>query len=1359
MKNRFIYTIYFIQTSSSFRQSFKIIVGFLLFFALSSFHSENIRFDYLNVSNGLSQNSVTALAQDSIGRIWIGTRDGLNVYDGTKIKIFRQIRANSNSLLGHFVNDIKIYGNNLWVVTKSGVSHLNISNSKFETFPKQGVISIIQYNGVVFVGTKTGMLTLDENSKSFQESPILPNYSVSVTHFNIDKSQTLWISTSKGVFAHFKSGIIVKVFDCSATVTFIDKHKQLWIGTSDNGVFVLNNKRQVFKHFVHDNSANSIPNNLVRDIEHDVKGNIWIGTFKGLSVVNSSNFSIQNFTNDDKREKSLSQNSIYALLRDKQNGIWIGTFFGGINYFNHDVYSQYEIVKEGDRGTSSGVIGEMLEDNNANLWIATEGGGLNYLNRKTGKFTHYQHVEGKPGLSQDIIRSLYLKDKNTLLIGTHLGGLNVMDIKTGNIKTFLHNPTDATSIPSNIVRDILPYKGHFLLATDKGVVKYNATNQRFSLFFDKLKQAIVSVMVNCILEDSFGTLWFGTEDYGLFAYQQKTGVLKRYYTASGNTKSIGDNNISCMYEDHLFRLWIGTSGGGLNQYNREKDCFEVYNITTHNFPSNFILGIKESNYGSLWISTSKGLSLFDVFKNKVTNYSQKNGFPIDELNQNALYLSNNGELFVGGIHGLVSFNEKAILNQKQQHNMTFESLYVNNKEVLPQDDSEILENTLAFTDEIELKPGQNVFTIEYSACNYIKTSKNTYRYKLENFDVDWIEAGDQSSVTYTNLNPGSYTLRVQGLSGVKGAVIGEKSLQISVIPPIYRTWYAVVFYILLGIFIFLWVKRMYRNRIVLENRVKSEQREKIQINQLNQSKLEFFTNISHEFRTPLTLISGTLESILENPKTLKENQAKIISTHKNVLRLNNLVTELLDFRKLELGYNSLKVQEVNFDSFLDDIYKAFADYAKYHAIEFNYSKQSDVTLWLDKTQMEKVFYNLLSNAFKFVDDVHGKVSMLINETPDLVQVQIEDNGIGISKEKIDHIFDPYFQIDTIQVNPKRKGSGIGLALCKQILTEHVGEISVHSDENGTIFTIKLLKGNAHYKESDFATEMHEDSGSTLKSFDLIEVDETEISAELFDLTDNQHLSLLIVEDNAEARKLIRSIFESTYKIYEAEDGEEGVRRAIEIQPSVIISDVMMPKVTGTELCSKLKRNIQTSHIPIILLTAKATEEYKIEGLETGADDYITKPFSNKLLKAKVKNLINNRLLLQQKFRNDPHIKVSEVTSNSLDQKFLDQARAIVMKHIDQTEFVAQDFAREMGVGRSKLFDKIKGITGQTPNEFIVSIRLAKAAELLMHEHDELNISEIAYTVGFSTASYFSKCFKQHFGVTPTEYLINREKKV
>jgi len=1255
----------------------QILLGLLLLLSTDLLRSENIRFNYLSVAQGLSQNSVTALAQDSIGRIWIGTRDGLNVYDGTKIKIFRQIRGNSNALLGHFVNDIRIDGNDLWVVTKSGISHLNSKNYNFTSYAKEGVVTTIQYKGMLLVGTKTGLQQLNETTKTFRSSPILPNSNLSISHFSIDSSGTLWISTNKGLFAHFLSNITVKVLDENTTITFMDSKNQLWIGTVDQGVFVLNSQRRIIHHFTHDKSQNSILSNLVRDIDEDVNGSMWIGTFKGLSIVNTHNYTIQNYTSDDKRDKPLSQNSIYTILRDRQNGMWLGTFFGGISYYTHNLYRQYEVVKEGDRGTSSGVIGEIIEDDQSNLWIATEGGGLNYFNRKTNKFTHYQHSERQSGISQDIVRSLFLKDRNTLLIGTHLGGLNVLDIKSGKMAVFTYNAKDKHSIPSNIVRDIMPFHGSFLLGTDKGVVKYNPSTNQFSFFFENRKMQPIHGFVNCLLEDSFGTLWIGTEDYGLFAFNIKTGKLKRYTTSSTNFKTIGDNNISCIFEDHLFRLWIGTSGGGLNQYIRDKDHFEVYNITTHHFPSNFILGIKESNYGNLWISTSKGLSRFDVDRNNVFNYAQKNGFPLDELNQGSLYLTNNGELFVGGIHGLISFDEKTILQQKQHYNITFETIIVNNKEVFPSDGTDILENSLAFTNRIKLKPHQNVFTINYSACNYVTTNRNTYRYKLEGFDKDWIEAGDQNSVTYTNLNPGIYTLRVQGLSGVEGTISGDKSLKIEVLPPVYRTWYAIVLYIIIAIFTFLWIKRMYRNRINLENRIKTEQREIEQINLLNQSKLEFFTNISHEFRTPLTLIAGTLESILENPITLKENQARILSTHKNVMRLNNLITELLDFRKLELGYSTLKVQEIRFNDFLEDIYKSFADYAEYHTIAFNYNQQATIGLWFDRSQMEKVFYNLLSNAFKFVDDVHGKISIEVFESETYVDVLIKDNGIGISKEKALNIFDPYYQIDTIEINPKRKGSGIGLALCKNIVNDHRGEIMVNSDEDGTIFTIRLLKGKDHYKESEFSTEQTISDTSTVKIFEgsKDEYINDPLAEQEFV---NHSIALLIVEDNADARNLLRNIFEPHYMVYEAADGEEGIRKAIELQPDLIISDVMMPKLSGIQLCAMLKRNIQTSHIPILLLTAMATEEFKIEGLEIGADDYITKPFSNKLLKAKVKNIINNRLLLQHKFRIDPTVKVTEITSNSLDQKFLKQARDIVEKNIDKTDFVSKDFANKSG---------------------------------------------------------------------------------
>ena len=882
------------------------------------------------------------------------------------------------------------------------------------------------------------------------------------------------------------------------------------------------------------------------------------------------------------------------------------------------------------------------------------------------------------------------------------------------------------------------------------VFLYN--KESFTLFFDKEKRRPIQGLVKCLLEDSFGTLWIGTEDYGLYAYTKENGKLKRY-TATQEANSIGSNNISCVFEDHLFRLWIGTAGGGVNQYLRDKDSFVTYDEVTHNLPSNFIFGIKESNYGGLWISTQKGLSLFNVDKNKVHNYSQENGFPINELNDGGLYLTNDGELFVGGLNGLISFNENTALNEKQQFNLVFESLIVNNKEVKPHDDTKILNNTLAYTDKIKLKPSHVVFTVNYSACNYIRTNKNTYRYKLENFDKEWVDAGSRTSVTYTNLYPGTYVLRVQSLNGIEKSIVEEKSLVIEIIPPIYITWYAIILYIIIIFIIFWQIKRTYRKRIELENKIEIEQKEKNQIELLNQKKLDFFTNVSHEFRTPLALISSSLESILDKKTGVKDNDNKILSAYKNVVCLNNLISELLDFRKIDSGYSKLEVSEIELSQFLDDIYLSFIDYAKSHSIEFSYTSEiENLTLWFNRTKMEKVFYNLISNAFKFVYDIDGKISISVVEMPGYVEFLIKDNGIGIPQEKIDNIFNYYYQIDNIEFYPKRKGSGIGLALCKSIIEEHHGEILVASSDYGTTFTIRLLKGKDHYLEDNFSTEQSVQVVRSLKVFDGHEA--------YIDCQDNEieplerSISILIVEDNYEMRMILKDIFRYDYKIIEAEDGLIGIKMAIEEQPDLIISDVMMPHRSGIQLCSTLKRNFQTSHIPIVLLTAKAAEESQIEGIDTGADDYIIKPFSNKLLKAKVKNLIQNRLLLQQKFKQQLNFDLPEMTTNlsEMDLEFLQKAKDIVEENLDNTEFLSQDFAFQIGVSRTKLFNKIKGITGMTLNDFILSIRLEKAQHIFMASNYEKSISEVAYSVGFSSAGYFTKCFKKQFGVSPSDYI-------
>ncbi len=1329
-----------------------LLVGLIFFFFTAK--SQQISFDYLGVNDGLSQNSVTCLTQDSLGRIWIGTRDGLNVYDGTQIKTFRPIRGDSTSLLGHFVNSVFSDANDLWITSKSGLSRLNTINLKFSRYQKKEIISITKFNKEIIVGTHHGIFSLNKENKSFKRRKEIFNENFIIRTLYPDRSGVLWIGTDQGLFAYNPDKKLTeKILNTNTTSIFTDSKKQVWVGTAKNGVFLLNNQRKQIAHFLHSEKASSIVNNTIRDINEDPNGNIWIGTFLGLSVINNNAHAITNYTNNKNDNNSLSHNSIYSILRDKQGSMWVGTYFGGISYFNQDcqLYQEYPVIEHDGYGISFNVVGEMIEDNNKNLWIATEGGGIDYYDRQNKVFKHYRHKEGQSGLSHNNVKALAFKDKNTLLTGTHMGGINILDIKSGKFKNLLIDSENDESITSNIVNEIIAYQNIFLLGTKKGIVKFNPITLQFAPFFDKdEKFQIQEKSINSLLEDSFGILWIGTEEQGLFSHDSKTGEIREFQPSPNDLNSINGNNISCIFEDHQFRLWFGTHGGGLNQYIRNKDLFINYNMAKNNLPSDFIQGIIESRFGNLWISTSKGLSRFDVENNRIYNHSYQNGFPLNEINIGALYLTSDGEVFVGGINGLVSFNEEEMLNRSNDFKLILTSISVNNSEVRPGDPTQILSNDLPYTEKLILEPGQNVFTVNYSACNYISTNQNTYQYQLLGFDSEWVNAGDKTAITYTNLNPGEYTLRIRGLSGVEENIIDEKQLVIQINPPIYKTWYAILTYFLFVIGISWWLNRIYRSRLKLENTIKLEQREKNQIKEMNQSKLNFFTNISHEFRTPLTLITGTIESILEDSKTRPTTYKKLITTHNNAVRLNNLITELLDFRKLEHGKVKLKVSENDLTIFLNEINQSFVQYAQYHEIKLDFKSSSNLALWFDKKQLEKVFYNIISNAFKFVKDKTGSISIYITENQNYIDVIIEDNGLGMPADQAKKIFDKYYQIDNLEAKTNRHGSGIGLALCKNILKLHDGQIFLDSEEGkGTKFTVRLKKGNRHFEEAEFLSEDNLIDDTSEVPQTLLLENKEEITEE--DQLQKQAPSLLIVEDNLEVQNMLSDLLGKMYNIIIASDGNEGINAAIEHQPDLILSDIMMPNLSGTEMCAKLKRNVQTSHIPIILLTAKSATKYKIEGLETGADDYLTKPFNTKILKARIKNLLQNRVLLQQKFKQDPKAEIKEIATNAIDQKVLNLAKEIVEQNLDNTEFDVQEFAREMGIGRTRLYAKIKGVTGQTPNDFILSTRLKKAADLILTNQEEMNVSEIAYSVGFSTPRYFSRCFKEHFGISPSKY--------
>lgn len=1327
------------------------LMSLVVWLVIFTGRAQNIAFEHLSIESGLSQVSVTSLLQDEQGRIWIGTRDGLNVYDGTQTTTFRPKRDDENSILGHNVRRLKKEKNYLWAATNRGISRLNIKTLNFEQFPFNGVLSIQPYDDMLLVGTSRGLFELNPETNGFTLKEEIYQNNSSVHCLYVDNAGVLWICSDEGLYRYDgKNSSSTRVLEGKISKIFTDSKKRIWVGTANDGLVLLNRQHKISQHFKHTGSAVSIVNNIIRDITEDSKGNIWVGTFLGLSIIDGETLEISNYQQSDSNPKSLSHNSIYCFLKDYQGTIWIGTYFGGVSYFNPDyhIYKQYPVAKNSSVGVNYPVIGTILEDKTKNLWIATEGGGLDYFDHESLTFQHYLHKEGEKGLSSNNIKSLLLADKQHLLIGTHLGGLNILNLKSKEFTNYRHDKNDSTSIPSDIITSIIRYHDYYLLGTHKGVVKFDFKTRSFSPFITDVETAnSIGDVIFCLFEDSFGLLWIGTERNGLYAYDPESKEITRY-SHDKSTSSFSSNSVYCILEDHQFRLWIGTLGGGLNQFIRDENKFVNYSQAYKQLPSDFIYGIEESRFGYLWVATSKGLVRYDIENEYFYTYEQNNGFPLHELNEGALYLSNSGEVFVGGINGLVSFNEQDLLKTVGRFNLLITGIRVNNKDVLPGGDNELLEVDMPFTDEINLNPDQDVFTINYSACNYVTTNHISYEYQLKGFNSEWMKAGNQTAVTYTNLDPGTYTFKVRVRSSNDNSIVDNKAVKIVVHPPFYKTWYAFIGYFIIVVIVILWINQFYLSRVRLEDSLKAEKREKEQMNELHQSKLRFFTNISHEFRTPLTLITGTLESILEDAKTSARVYKKLLTISGNANRLNSLVTELLDFRKLEQGYLNLKVSEYKVKNFLDEIFQSFVEYSQYHKVEYEFNAPSEsLALWFDKKQLEKVFYNILSNAFKVVENQKGSIVLDVLEQGAYVDVKVTDNGPGMSKADQEKIFDRFYQIDKVTGKTSGHGTGIGLALCKGIIQMHNGEVLVSGEEGvGTCFTIRLKKGNKHFNDTELVDEIQstENPVQILYTDDLYEEKEEPIS-------DNAP-TILIVEDNNEARQMLIEIFSSSYKIMEADNGEVGLNMAIEKQPDLILSDVMMPILSGTQMCAKLKRNLQTSHIPIILLTARTALEYKIEGIETGADDYVTKPFNVKLLRARVKNLLQNRWLTQQKFKNNPSADVKEVVNNAIDHKLLEKARQVVEQHIDDTDFDVNDFAKEVGLGRTRLYSKIKGVTGQTPNEFILSIRLKKAADMLMNQAD-LNISEIAYAVGFSTPRYFSRCFREHFGVTPSKYIV------
>lgn len=1331
---------------------------FLLFLSISvTIQSRDIYFKHLGISDGLSQTCIFSIYQDEIGAMWFGSSEGLNRYNGKEIKIY-QPSQDKQGLTNNEINELcGDKQGHIFIRSGNDLVIFNIYKEQFTCLRKDDVKGLFYKDNTLWVICDRAIYTCLPDEQSLQLFSYLPDGTGDGRALHIDADHAWAITLS-----HLIRFDLDKKTPAETIMTFgkggrcitKDRSGNLWIGTW-NGLYRVDADEKI-THFTGGAGKEGLSDSQVRCVIEDNTGSLWIGTFRGLDRYNPADNEWEHYIHQDYSPNSLSHNSVYALYNDRHNNIWVGTYFGGVNMFTpYQLNKQfYTASLEHENRLSFPFVGKMTEDDAGNLWICTEGGGLNKLNPATGEFSRYTHQENNPqSVGNNNLKTIYYhQPTQRLYIGTHTGGLSIFDIRRNTFHAADKNTPEFKLLAKNIVNEIQKYKDHLAILTQGGLYLLDLQTNTFSPFSDQpqVKELIEKQFTyETFLIDSHNRLWLALSAGGLVCIDLPSGKIERYEANADNPSAIGKFRVVHIFEDGRGEVYFGTIGSGLFKYQSQNHSFKVYNVQNSSLPNNYCYYIHESPTNhKLLLLHNKGLS---VFNPETETVEQTHHLFRQSYSQGStLYIANDSTIYIGGSNGLASLPEQYLYTNPDKEKLCFEKLLIFSQEVLPDDATGILKQTLAKTSDIELNYDRNNLTVTFSTFSYLSERDHLFEYCFEGLDKRWTQTKDYS-ITYTHIPPGSYTLRVRPVKPVTDAANAEEiALNIHVAAPFYANPYAYSLYALLfmGVLYIFFLFKMRQTR--LQSSLEGEKKEKERIEELNQSKLRFFTNISHEFRTPLTLIIGQLEAIMQINKLEPLIYKRILRVYKNAWHMRNLITELLDFRKQEQGYLKLKVEERDLVTFIHEIYNSFYEYARMKNISYSFKHAEEaISAWFDPVQLQKVVFNLLSNAFKYTPE-GGTITISLRHTSTQAFITVSDNGTGIPQEAINKIFDRFYQADSTS-SSFSLGTGIGLALAKGIMEAHHGKIEIESAvDKGSDFTLLLLLGNQHFDKEDFAVNKYQPDTICLEKMPA------ELSPEMSSLEAPAEADagipkpvLLLVEDNEDLLEMLNDTFSVFYEVHTARNGREGLTAAEQIQPDIIVSDVMMPEMSGKEMCYKLKNNVELSHIPIILLTAQNSVEYIVEGYMFGADDYVTKPFNVKILLARCSNLIRNKRQIISHYSKLPATQISESMPavNANDKELLDKSIAIVKENFDSPDFDVTSLASALCMGRSKLYMQFKQMIGLTPNEFILKVKLDEAMSMLKNR-PELNVSEISTSLGFSSPRYFSKCFKSIFGISP-----------
>ena len=1347
----------------------------------------------ITTEKGLSNNIVYGITQDKQGFMWFVTEDGINKYDGNTITTFRHDEENKKSISNNFTQSIYCDKNNdIWIATDDGLNRYDHTKEIFFSYfhdPKDpfsisnnDIIAVTPaMDGNLWVASyREGINYLDKKSHHFYSIKGLSRSSKSSDYLKVlcileDRNGILWVGTQgNGLIAYNVANKKRKLFlnsNNKLSITsndirsiYQDSFNKIWIGTS-KGLMTYNSGTGQFQEV---KQLKAINNRVIHTIHETKNGDLWIGTDNGIVKFNikkywSSQPTEIQYINESQQEDGLSFRSIRAIFQDRDDNIWIGTYTGGVNFISSSKL-KFKLMQHDPINNNSltyNKIWGMCEDKKGNFWIGTDGSGLNKIDHNTKAVTHFTHKAGNPNtISDNAILSALCSSDGLLWFGTYAGGLNKYNPKTNQFIHYLSDPLKKTSLSGNDVRCIYEdFSKNIWICTKGGLSLYNSKTNDF-INYNTSNSGLSYDGTRSIVQDKKGGFWVGTYGEGLNYFEPTKNRVKIYRHEDKNPKSIRNNTIHSLFLDRKGRLWIGTGGGGLNLYIPEKKEFLAF-MEKDGLSNNNVMAINEDKEGILWVSTNSGLSKFNPDKHIFENFNFYDGLQSGQFMAGSTIYSQEGYMCFGGTGGLNLFYPHEVFKDNFSPKVLITNFLLFNQPVSIRSEKSPdspLETNITECRKIILNHRQSVFTFDFVALNYSLPEKTQYKYIMEGAEQQWNFVGNKRSATYRNLSPGTYHFKVNGTN--QDGIWSKNTAQIEVViePAFWNTWWAKIIYFLLFFYLLFWGWRISTFQIRERNKLKLEKLERLKAEEINQAKIDFYTNISHEFRTPLTLIVGPLEKLISSDSDI--NQKKQFNMmHRNVNRLLRLVNQLMDMTKIEQGQVKLNVQLIDIIMFIKDITYSFEELSLQKNIILKFSSDFEqLPVWIDLEKMDKIIFNLLSNSYKFTPN-GGNISITLSKKTDksnpvylreYLEILVSDSGKGIQEVHFNKIFERFYQIKGSQENAPQKGNGIGLHLTRSLVEMHHGIITVTSQVGiGTVFTIKLPLGKSHLQKDEFAIDSEH---SSIHNYPLNLIENENFLTEIPSQTEKskKNFKILIVEDDFEIRNYIKSELIDEYEIEEAVNGMEGLKKAVDYQPDIVISDVMMPEMDGMTLCRMLKTDLQTCHIPIILLTAKTTIEQRIEGIETGADSYIPKPFHPQHLKTRIAKLIELRETLKTKFSTNLTFDVKDVVPTSPDEKFLRKAVDLVKENIIDSDFSIDYLSRQLGMSRSNLHRKLKALTNQSTSDFVRNIRLKQAAFLLCES--KLNVSEVCYEVGFSSPSYFTSCFTAHFKMSPTEFV-------